>query len=306
MILKKLKNTQKKYPYLIYYKRLKIISMKGILYAPNGNININSSSFKFEGKIIAKNIIYRGGLLEIKDYVDTISKDEDNDGDGAEIKNNLNPLEKDTDENGVIDSEEIIKCYFVIDVEDYYYDIDVLQSNQKIMVGFRTLIVLKKDNISTSVVTNSASKSSYERLYSETNGIIANIDGDFVTVLEPLIQRMSDISGEGTWIRLANGSIVKLDKDPSLGDMTVDTDRDGVPDLLELRDEIKKTYYSSGELKSYKCWTTISNPVMKDTDGIGDNSDIYPSRFDINVVDENNEYIKLNTGKTWTKFCEEI
>lgn len=119
---------------------------------------------------------------------------------------------------------------------------------------------------------------------------------------------MSDISGEGTWIRLANGSIVKLDKDPSLGDMTVDTDRDGVPDLLELRDEIKKTYYSSGELKSYKCWTTISNPVMKDTDGdgIGDNSDIYPSRFDINVVDENNEYIKLNTGKTWTKFCEEI
>ncbi len=615
------------------------VSMKGILYAPNGNININSSSFKFEGKIIAKNIIYRGSLLEVKDYVDTNSKDEDNDGmpddfeknilipsmidhnidlhnpepnedydgdgltnleeykigtnpsltdtdgdgirdydevykyhtnptlydtdedgmgDGAEIKNNLNPLEKDTNKNGVIDSEEIIKqslvddkykdidinktlvkpeltitgkgdfnkkleikdlslnneisninskvgsafdfkhdeevsftsanikfqlsdqvlqkhklgnlkvayfntnnneitildtyvnekektisaevehfsCYFVIDEEDYYYDIDVLQSNSKVDHGkadvvftidttgsmwgpignvknninavvdklkinkvdvrlglveyrdiyadgkystkdhgwfqdtdsfkkavnnlyangggdweesavdgleksrnkdFRSSVnkyiilitdapykngivddpyfdmdkeieLLKKDNISTSVVTNSASKSSYERLYSETNGIIANIDGDFVTVLEPLIQRMSDISGEGTWIRLANGSIVKLDKDPSLGDMTVDTDRDGVPDLLELRDEIKKTYYSSGELKSYKCWTTISNPVMKDTDGdgIGDNSDIYPSRFDINVVDENNEYIKLNTGKTWTKFCEEI
>ncbi|MFQ9247074.1 MAG: hypothetical protein ACLR3R_06585 [Clostridium paraputrificum] len=293
--------------------------MKGILYAPNGNVNINSSSFKFEGKIIAKNIIYRGSLLEIKDYVDTISKDEDNDGDGAEIKNNLNPLEKDTNKNGVIDSEEIIKCYFVIDEEDYYYDIDVLQSNSKVDHGKADVVFTidttgsmwgpignVKQNIN--VVTNSASKSSYERLYSETNGIIANIDGDFVTVLEPLIQRMSDISGEGTWIRLANGSIVKLDKDPSLGDMTVDTDRDGVPDLLELRDEIKKTYYSSGELKSYKCWTTISNPVMKDTDGdgIGDNSDIYPSRFDINVVDENNEYIKLNTGKTWTKFCEEI
>lgn len=130
------------------------VSMKGILYAPNGNININSSSFKFEGKIIAKNIIYRGSLLEIKDYVDTNSKDEDNDGmpddfeknilipsmidhnidfhnpeadedgmgDGAEIKNNLNPLEKDTDENGVIDSEEIIKQSLL---DDKYKEIDI-------------------------------------------------------------------------------------------------------------------------------------------------------------------------------------
>lgn len=43
------------------------VDMKGVLYAPNGTITINSSKFNFEGKIIAKNVIYRGSLMKLTD-----------------------------------------------------------------------------------------------------------------------------------------------------------------------------------------------------------------------------------------------
>lgn len=170
--------------------------------------------------------------------------------------------------------------------------------------------LLKKDNISTSVITNSSAKGYFTSLYTETNGIIADIDGNFSEILQPLIEKMATISNDGVWIRLSNGSIVKLDKDPALGDYSVDTDGDGVPDLLELTKEVSVGYfdYNTHKTVTYKYWTFYSNPTKKDTDGDGlnDETDAFPSKFDVSIKENNDKYVIFNTGNKWTKFGEEI
>lgn len=170
--------------------------------------------------------------------------------------------------------------------------------------------LLKKDNISTSVITNSSAKGYFTSLYTETNGIIADINGNFSEILQPLIEKMATISSDGVWIRLSNGSIVKLDKDPALGDYSVDTDGDGVPDLSELTKEVSVGYfdYNTHKTVTYKYWTFYSNPTKKDTDGDGltDKTDLYPSKFDVSIKEDNDKYVVFNTGNKWTKFGEDI
>lgn len=168
---------------------------------------------------------------------------------------------------------------------------------------------LKNDNISVSVITDlsdSTVKDAYEPLYTQTNGIIADIYSIFVSVLQPLIEKMSTVSNEGAWIRLSNGSIVHLDKDPSLGDYSVDTDKDGIPDLKELIQEVDDSYVdpSSATTSRYKEWTFKSNPAVADTDGdgIGDKYDKRLTIFDSRVIEQNDDYVLFSTGNKWEKF----
>ena len=148
--------------------------------------------------------------------------------------------------------------------------------------------LLKGDNINVSVVTETYLDTTYQPLYIQTGGIWANIQDNFAEAIMPLAEKMMVESNEGAWIRLSNGSIVQLDKDPSLGDMSVDTDDDGVPDLIELGTQKKKTYFDfeSYTEKTYYVWDFISNPTVQDTDGdlIDDDKDLNPNEFDVVIT----------------------
>lgn len=112
---------------------------------------------------------------------------------------------------------------------------------------------IKRKNISVSVVTELGSFSSYSSLTSSTNGILANISEDFAEALMPLILNMKEVSSEGCWVRLSNGTVVQLDKDPNERDESVDTDEDGIPDIYELIDmKICRVYDS--EKKTMLIW----------------------------------------------------
>jgi hypothetical protein len=170
--------------------------------------------------------------------------------------------------------------------------------------------LLKESNIKVSVITGKASKSYYEALYTETNGIVADIYGSFFEILRPLIAGMDDIPNDGAWIRLSNGSIVHLDKDPGEKDYSIDSDNDGIPDLLELSEEVKVTYFDwlSHTMRTYRYWTFMSNPTLKDTDGDGkfDNDDIEPSVYDIYIKEQTDDYVLFNNGKKWLIFGTDI
>ena len=104
-------------------------------------------------------------------------------------------------------------------------------------------------------------------------------------------------------IMLANYSVVILEKDPALGDDTVDTDRDGIPDIIELKEKkmISLENPSSGTKIEVEVWTFDCNPANVDTDGDGltDIEDLQPKKYDTVVVEENDSYIKFNTGRIW-------
>ncbi len=104
-----------------------------------------------------------------------------------------------------------------------------------------------------------------------------------------------DTPQSGFWIVLSNSTIVKLDKDPSLGDETVDSDHDGIPDLIELKSKDNSIY------PDLETWSFYSNPAKEDTDGDGpsDFMDLYPCRFDTRVIENTDSLIKFNTGRTW-------
>lgn len=163
---------------------------------------------------------------------------------------------------------------------------------------------LVKSDINTSVVTDPWYSTVYDNLVKKTDGIIANINDNFAVALEPLIDKMKN-ANEGFWIRLSNGSIVRLDADPKLGDDSVDTDNDGIPDVIELKEMIEVESYNpyTNKFEAMEMWTFYSNPVKEDTDGDGlmDADDLRPSMYDTVIVEESDEIIRFNSGKVWSK-----
>ncbi|GEM_PF-611084 len=138
-----------------------------------------------------------------------------------------------------------------------------------------------------------------------SNGVDAFIYDNFAQELSSLLGGMKYSAGSGCWVRLTNGNIVQLDKDPSLGDRTVDTDEDGIPDLDEL-DGVEKQYYydmSGWKLAEYEAWSFHSDPSKADTDGDGlkDPDDIAPCSFDVRVILEDEYSIGFNTYRVWHK-----
>ncbi|MGM9552598.1 MAG: S-layer homology domain-containing protein [Clostridia bacterium] len=162
--------------------------------------------------------------------------------------------------------------------------------------------LLKNAGVSCSVVSPSSEKSTYYNLYNDTNGIWANIYGNFNTELTKLADKIGEeIVGEGYWIYL-QGPVpvpVRLDAMPEEGS-DVDTDKDGIADIEELEsasptgeidlDELIKTVSRGaitgtdyGIVKMYKY---KSSPIEPDTDfdGIDDIEDPNPKDNTIEAI----------------------
>lgn len=154
--------------------------------------------------------------------------------------------------------------------------------------------LLKNAGVSCSVISPYSEQETYYNLYNDTNGIWANIYGNFNIELTTLADKIGEeIVGDGCWIYL-QGPVpvpVRLDEELYEGS-TVDTDKDGIPDIEELEgyepssvvdlDEIVTkmshgiiTGTSYGVVKAYKY---KSNPSEIDTDGDGydDTCDLSP------------------------------
>lgn len=158
-------------------------------------------------------------------------------------------------------------------------------------------------NIVTSVITETYYKPTYTSLVTKTNGVFANINENFADALEPLVEMMGEQVNDGCWVRLSNGTLVCLEKNPLLEDISVDTDGDGIPDIEELLDVEIITILNPINNKEIQLqsWTFQSDPSKIDTDedGIGDKEDSFPTEYDIVPVDYNGFYIRFNTGRTW-------
>lgn len=180
--------------------------------------------------------------------------------------------------------------------------------------------LLKNAGVSCSVISSSSEQDDYYNLYTETNGIWADIYGNFNTELATLADRIGDeIVGDGYWIYL-QGPVpvpVRLDEMPSEYG-TADTDEDGILDKDELESttptgeidldalitKISKGAITGTEYGVVKMYKYKSSPIEKDTDfdGMNDTEDFHPNnnnftgkmnRFD---KDDNPAY-DLNNGK---------
>jgi len=122
--------------------------------------------------------------------------------------------------------------------------------------------LLKNAGVTCAVVSPSSEKSTYYDLYNETNGVWANIYGDFYTELMELADKIgTDIVGDGYWIYL-DGPVpvpVRLDEEPKAGS-TVDTDKDGIADI----DELEGTT-PTGKINLDELLTKVSKGAITDT-----------------------------------------
>lgn len=193
-----------------------------------------------------------------------------------------------------------VKKYIILITDADYKNGIVGNSSVTMQDEIRNLV---SQSIVTSVVTRSNYFTTYSQLVNDTDGVTGNILNNFANELRPLITKMGDQVNSGCWIRLSNGSIVCLDKDPSLGDETVDTDKDGIPDIIELNSIYKVAAFNpyTKEIQLVDSWSFYSNPDKKDTDGDGlyDIDDLRKSKYDIVIIEENEDIIAFNTGRTW-------
>ena len=136
------------------------------------------------------------------------------------------------------------------------------------------------DRICVSVVSRKTHMDHYEDLYMATTGIWADLYSNFYNVLSQLSDRIATgTMGDGVWIRLSNGTAVKLNKYPDKNDLITDTDGDGIPDSQELIEEVEIIIQMpTGPSYKFNAWTFGSNPAKADTDddGIIDSEDENP------------------------------
>ena len=155
--------------------------------------------------------------------------------------------------------------------------------------------LLKNAGVNCCVVSPSELQDTYHELYAGTEGIWANIYGNFYEELIMLANEIgNEIVGDGYWIYL-DGPIpvpVRLDAIPQVGS-DVDTDKDGVPDIDELEGaeptgyvdlDVLITAVSHGAITGtdygiVRTYKYHSNPIETDTDfdGIADYDDIEPN-----------------------------
>jgi hypothetical protein len=191
---------------------------------------------------------------------------------------------------------------YIILVTDADYKNGIVSNSNASMDDAISKVIEKK--ISVSVLTNT-DYDWYDKLVSKTGGDKDNIYNDFEIVFGELVKKMKDNTSEGCWIKLSDGSIVHLDKNPDEGDYSVDTDNDGLPDLNELLYKETSVYYDTklGRV-SYTVWYFSSNPADEDTDGdsLTDSIDYSPRYYDIITIEENNDHILFNNGKEWKMY----
>ena len=270
---------------------------------------------KFAGGLENKDVNYRFGLVEYRDiYEDGINTTVNHGwyNDAESFKTAISKLSV----NGGGDQEEsAVDALYTARSMKYRPSVNkyiVLITDAPYKDGIRNypnytmddeIKELYKSNFCVSIVSNGYSQ--YNKLKDTTKGISADINSDFSVSLNGLISKIGTETQGGYWIRLSNGSVVKLDKNPEDGDDTFDTDKDGIPDLIELkRKTIKRVYNSStGKSEYVTTWSFYSNPAKNDSDGDGliDIADNSPTDYDIRVISEDSSKIVFNTSNTWEK-----
>ena len=131
--------------------------------------------------------------------------------------------------------------------------------------------LLLNDGIKVSVITDSSYYVCYQELVNETGGRYFNIDSDYVALLIEAFTTIQQTAKNYTWVRLSNGTVVKLLVDPEKAteDDPTDTDGDGIPDMQELTS--KEEFEYMGEV--YKIWNYETNPAINDTISVETNYD---------------------------------
>ncbi|MFS0862259.1 VWA domain-containing protein [Fredinandcohnia sp. 179-A 10B2 NHS] len=278
-----------------------IIDSTGSMYEEINNVKLNIQNFVEELK--EKNVDVRLGIIDYKD-IDADGEDSTVDRQWHyEITNFLESLGAivvdgggDTPES-VVDALEMGRRSGFRDTATKFMvlltDADYNESNNYGVASMEEEIqLLKNDDISVSVITDDYYRPVYEALYTETGGVFANIYGDFANELLSLTDLIQEGTNDGTWIRLSDGTTAKLLKNPKDGDMSVDSDGDGLPDLQELIKEetitlptwalifLQLRFPGQEFSPTVKVWTYKSHPLMKDSDGDGilDNADELPLR----------------------------
>lgn len=270
---------------------------------------------KFASGLENKDVNYRFGLVEYRDlYEDgldtTINHGWYNDADSFKTAiSNLSVSGGGDDPESAVDAlytarnmkyRPSVNKYIVL-VTDVYYK-NGIRSNRNYTMDDE-IKELSKNNFCVSVVSYGYSQ--YNKLVNETHGITAGLDSDFSVSLNWLISKIGNETQGGYWIRLSNGSVVKLDKNPEDGDEDFDTDKDGIPDLVELKSKTTKRVYNpiTRKIEDITTWSFYSNPSQKDSDGDGltDIDDLSPTVFDTRVTRVDDNSIAFNTGKIWFK-----
>lgn len=158
------------------------------------------------------------------------------------------------------------------------YNIDSLEDE---------ISLLKKDNITTSVVTQSWLKDTYQSLFEGTGGIYADIDDNFSSTLLSLADMIGQTTSDGTWVILKHGyKYVKVNDEK-------DQDGDGIPTTEELgeKEEVDITPFIKLQLNAHgvqldkyigktkiNVYNASSDPTANDSDndGILDSDDDAP------------------------------
>jgi len=222
---------------------------------------------------LSKNVEVRFGLIDYKDiYADGLSSTV-NCGwysDVNEFKNRVSSIRVtgggDTPESAVDALEEARRMGFRPNANKFI--ILLTDANYKDGTRFSDVTnmeeeieLLKNGGIVVSVVSTRYYESTYKKLFTETDGIFADINSNFSTVLSTLSSKIKEVTLDGSWIRLTDMSVVKLKKAPDKTDLDTDTDSDGLPDSVELDKEESVTI---GDL-AISTWSYFTNPVIKDS-----------------------------------------
>ncbi len=162
---------------------------------------------------------------------------------------------------------------FIVLITDTYYKEETRFPEVTSMD--QEVALLKDDGIVTSVISNTSYEAYYYDLNNETDGLFANIKASFSATLSLLTDMIGFTTTDGVWIRLSNGTSVKLKKAPDKTDMITDSDEDGLPDSQELLDEVPITL--SGV--TFYAWNFRSDPTNPNTDGddFDDGEDYLPT-----------------------------
>lgn len=149
---------------------------------------------------------------------------------------------------------------------------------------------LSADGISVIALTNR--EQYYQDLVAATGGLYLPITADLNESFDLLADHLEiETMSGGVWVDLVDRPVF-LAQDPLLGDLAVDSDGDGVPDLAELGEYVPRGVYTiSGELPM--AWTYRTDPSRADTDGDGV-SDLYATDADGNPLYP--EYIETDSA----------
>ncbi len=303
-------------------------SMGGTINNVKNNIEI------YANDLYEQNIDVRLGLVEYKDIYEDSFNSTRSYGFYEDVDSFINAVDSlvpdgggDLDETAVDALFEARKMQyragsnkFIVLLTDAEYK-NGIQSDSSYTME-EEINALRRAGFNVSVVSEIEHQTAYQDLYTNTNGIFANLDGDFADVLNPLVEVMDTKVNNSTWVRLSDLSLINVDMNLGGDDTDLneeyekDSDEDGIPDIIEMGKEVTVNipikFNGLGvptEYKSIRAWSYRSNPYLKDTDGDGfiDSEDPYPKEFNMIVKElRGDNVIELNTGSLYCIFGMDI